>query len=118
MFSARGIPAGDLANNLEILREALRRDPPGQPGEVACGYVDAGPAGARRAPRNPEPLARGSARTTCRGAIYAVLLDGQRHMASRLIQRSVEEGASVRDVYLYVFQRTSTRSAVSGRPTG
>jgi methanogenic corrinoid protein MtbC1 len=107
MLSARGIPAGDLASNLEVLCEVLRRELPGEPGDIACEYVEAGlrvlgrPGIAERDEVcSTDPLYDLSQR------YLRYLLDGQRHLASRLIQQSVEDGVSVKDVYLHVFQRT------------
>ena len=106
MLAARGIPAGDLENNLEILRETLRRELPAGQAGIAGEYVEAGlrvlsgPARPGEEAGPADPLYDLSQR------YMRALLDGQRHVASQLIQRSVEEGVSVRDVYLYVFQRT------------
>ncbi len=107
MLAARGIPAGDLERNLEVLDETLRRElAPGQ-AEVAHEYVAAGlrvlaapGIDARSEVCEADPLYDLSQR------YLRALLDGQRQAASRLIQRSVEEGVRVRDVYLYVFQRS------------
>jgi methanogenic corrinoid protein MtbC1 len=107
MLAARGIPAGDLARNLEVLDETLRRElEPGQ-AEVTHEYVTAGlrvlgqpGIEARSEVCEADPLYDLSQR------YLRALLDGQRQTASRLIQRSVEDGVSVRDVYLHVFQRS------------
>ena len=107
MLASRGIPAGDLARNLEVLDETLRRELAPDQAEVAHEYVAAGlrvlatpGVDARDEVCEADPLYDLSQR------YLRFLLDGQRQAASRLIQRSVEEGLSVRDVYLHVFQRT------------
>jgi methanogenic corrinoid protein MtbC1 len=106
MLASRGIPAGDLARNLAVLDETLRRELAPAQAEVAHEYVAAG----LRALGAPEIDVRNE---VCEAdPLYDLsqrylraLLDGQRQVASRLIQRSVEDGMSVRDVYLHVFQR-------------
>lgn len=107
MLASRGIPAGDLARNLEVLDETLRRELTAEQAEVAHEYVAAGlrilgvrGIEARNEVCEADPLYDLSQR------YLRALLDGQRQTASRLIQRSVEDGLSVRDVYLYVFQRS------------
>jgi methanogenic corrinoid protein MtbC1 len=107
MLASRGIPAADLARNLEVLDETLRRELAPEQAEIAHEYVAAGlrVLGAsgidtRREVCEADPLYDLSQR------YLRALLDGQRQAASRLIQRSVEDGVSVRDVYLYVFQRS------------
>ncbi len=107
MLAARGIPAGDLARNLEVLDEILRRELPPEQAEVAHEYMAAGlrvlarpGLEARDEVCEADPLFDLSRR------YLRALLDGQRQAASRLIQRSVEDGVSVRDVYLYIFQRS------------
>jgi methanogenic corrinoid protein MtbC1 len=106
MLASRGIPAEDLARNLEIIRETLRRELPEDQGSVACEYVEAG----LRALQGPAGGAGGEVCET--DPLYELsqrylraLLDGQRHAASRMILSSVESGVSVKDVYLHVFQR-------------
>jgi len=106
MLAARGIPAGDLASNLEILREVLRRELPGDPGEVAAGYVETGlEALGQAAP----PTQESTAAEPLDGLFQIYLeslLEGRRQDASQLIRRAVEDGVGVKDVYLHVFQRS------------
>ncbi|MBV9924253.1 MAG: cobalamin-dependent protein [Acidobacteria bacterium] len=106
MLEARGVPAKDLARNLEVLRDVLRERLPAEEGELAARYVE---EGIKRLPHvapdlpafvsDAEPHA-----ALARGYIEA-LLAGRRHEASRLVLEAVEEGVGVRDVYLHVFQR-------------
>jgi methanogenic corrinoid protein MtbC1 len=106
MLASRGIPAEDLAVNLEVVREILRRELPEGQGSLAGEYVETGlkvlqgGAGSEEEACETDPLYDLSQR------YLRALLDGQRHAASRMIQSSVESGVSVRDVYLHVFQRT------------
>jgi MerR family transcriptional regulator, light-induced transcriptional regulator len=107
MLGARGIPAEDLARNLEVFCEILSRELPGPPGDLACEYVQGGLSrlaeeGTAAGPEvcETDPLFELSRR------YMSALLDGKRHAASRLILKSVESGVSIRDLYLHVFQRT------------
>jgi methanogenic corrinoid protein MtbC1 len=106
MLAARGIPAGDLASNLEILREVLRRELPGEPGEAACRYVEAGLRGLGHAAAPVEESIAAEPLDDLFRAYLGSLLEGRRQEASQLIRRAVEDGAGVKDVYLHVFQRT------------
>ncbi len=107
MLASRGIPAGDLARNLEVLDETLRRELAPAQAAVASEYVAAGlrvlaapGIDARDEICEADPLYDLSQR------YLRFLLDGQRQAASRLIQRSMEDGVSVRELYLHVFQRS------------
>jgi len=108
MLSSRGIPAGDLASNLEILCEVLRRELPGEPGEVASEYVAAGlrSLGRTAAPVPEEAGTPAEPLDELFQPYLESLLEGRRQEASRMIQRAVEDGVSVKDVYLHVFQRS------------
>lgn len=106
MLASRGIPAADLAVNLDVLRDVLRQHLLADVALLAAGYVEAGlerlprlPAEAPSALREGEPLAGLAQRYT------GALLAGERHVASRLVLEAVaEQGVSVRDIYLHVFQ--------------
>ncbi len=106
MLASRGIPAGDLESNLEILREILRRELPAGQAGIACDYVAAGLCVLSGPTAIPEEAGPADPLYDLSQRYLRALLDGQRHEASQLIQRSVEDGVSVRDIYLYVFQRT------------
>ncbi len=113
MLEARGIPAGDLAANLEILREVLAGDLPAAQAAAAGAYVAAGlsalGAPGESAAADPDPAEEASGWEPLDDLFrryLEALLDGRRQTASRLIQDAVEEGAGVRDIYLHVFQRT------------
>lgn len=106
MLGARGIPPEDLAVNLGVLRDVLRQNLPEELAFLASGYVEAGlqqlprlPAEVPSALREGEPLAGLAQR------YIGALLAGERLLASRLVLETVaEQGVSVRDIYLRVFQ--------------
>ena len=106
MLEGRGIPACDLARNLEIISDSLRRLLPEEMGTVAAEYVESGLGQLSQLPPDlptcigqDNPLAQ-----LARGYLNA-LLRGERHIASRLILSAAESGTSVREIYLHVFQR-------------
>lgn len=107
MLEGRGIPGEDLAVNLEVLRDVLRRELPAEAAEVAGRYVE---AGLERLPELPAELPVTPSRDGQLGDLAAGYLDslmrGERHVASRLVLDAVEGGVSVKDVYLHVFQRS------------
>lgn len=107
MLEGRGIPAEDLAGNLEVLRDVLRRELPEELSGVAAGYVEAGLA---RLPQLPAELPSG---LTGDGLLdqlgrdyLQALLRGERNVASRLVLDAVAGGVSIKEVYLHVFQRS------------
>jgi MerR family transcriptional regulator, light-induced transcriptional regulator len=106
MLEARGVPASDLARNLEVIRDVVSERLPAGEGEAAARYVD---EGIRRLPRMPSELPSllddGPHSTLARAYIEA-LLKGRRRDASLLVLEAVESGMSVHDVYLHVFQRS------------
>lgn len=107
MLAGRGISASDLAVNLECIRHALDETLSQQMSALASGYVE---AGLRQLPQLPSDLPT-FIRDTDPFADLArqylnALLRGERHIASRLILDAVTAGASVKDIYLNVFQRS------------
>ncbi len=105
MLGKRGIPAEDLARHLEFTRAVVAEQVSGPAGALAVDYLN---AGLNRLPALPAeiptyldadaphaPLARD---------YLAALLQGNRHLASRMILEAVERGVPVREIYLHVFQ--------------
>ena len=106
MLEARGVPASDLARNLEVLREVLRERLPGPEGAAAARYVEEGVARlAGVAPDLPTFVEDGEPHAALARAYLEALLAGRRQDASRLVLEAVEGGVGVREVYLHVFQR-------------
>jgi methylmalonyl-CoA mutase cobalamin-binding domain/chain len=107
MLAARGIPEGDLALNLECLREALGEVLPPDLAEKLGGAVD---AALRDLPGNPEGLDLGIGAHEPHGTLareyLEALLRADQRAASALVLAAVDAGATVHDVYLHVFQRT------------
>ena len=106
MLSSRGIPAEDLARNVEYMREALRLNLSPEEAGVVEEYLD---AGLERLPRTPPELPafleESAPHTELARDYLALLLRGERHAAGRLVLDAVEAGADVKGIYLHVFQR-------------
>lgn len=106
MLESRGVPASDLARNLEVMRSVLRDRLPGGAALLAAQYVE---AGLERLPELPSELpthieAGGPLASLAREYLDA-LMRGERRLASRLVLDAVESGVGVRDIYLHVFQK-------------
>lgn len=107
MLEARGVPASDLARNLEVLRDVVREQLPVGEGELAARYVEEGIARLPQvSPDLPTFVSDTEPHAPLARAYIEALLDGRRHEASRLVLEAVDNGVSVRDVYLHVFQRS------------
>ncbi len=106
MLEGRGVPACDLARNLEIMRDSLRQELPAEMGTVAVEYVE---TGLKYLPQLPsdQPTFIGEQQPLAALAkqYLNALLRGERHVASRLILEAIDDGTSIRDIYLHVFQR-------------
>lgn len=105
MLAGRGIPEGDLAANLAVLRETIHEFLPDDQAEAASVVVTRSLNRLGELPDelssligDTDPLADLSRR------YLAALLAGKRREASTLILDAVSRGISVRDIYLEVFQ--------------
>jgi MerR family transcriptional regulator, light-induced transcriptional regulator len=103
MLSARGIPSTDLKLNLDCMRESLSETFGFEFKEIVNEYIETAleqlsPAKTEVPDSIEEPLSDLSRE------YLEHLLNGERHLASRLVLDSVETGVSVKDIYLHVFQ--------------
>jgi methanogenic corrinoid protein MtbC1 len=108
MLETRGVPAADLARNLEVMRGILQQQLAPELAAVASEYLESGmqqlslpqasAPSALREHEAPHPL------TSLAQEYLDALMRGERHVASRLVLEAVEGGTSVKDVYLRVFQ--------------
>ncbi|HKP13802.1 MAG TPA: cobalamin-dependent protein [Blastocatellia bacterium] len=106
MLAGRGIPPEDLAVNLACMRAALEQELPAEMAALACAYVEAGETNLpRMASTVGSFIIDGEPLSELARDYLGALLAGERQRASRMILEAVEAGASVRDVYLQVFQR-------------
>jgi methanogenic corrinoid protein MtbC1 len=105
MLEARGVPASDLSRNLQIMSEVVGERLPSQMRPVIQEYFE---AGLNRLPAMPSDLPSsfedGAPHGELAGKFLRFLLNGERHLASRLILDAVDSGVEVKDIYLHVFQ--------------
>jgi methanogenic corrinoid protein MtbC1 len=107
MLEARGVPASDLARNLEVLRDVVRERLPSEEGGLAARYVEEGIARLPQVPADiPAFVSDGEPHAALARSYIEALLAGRRDEASRLVLEAVDRGVSVRDEYLHVFQRS------------
>ncbi len=107
MLVGRGIAAQDLEDNLRVMSEVLKARLPVEMAACATGYVDNAVTQLAQMPSAPsaciapeQPLAR------LAESYLAALLGSRRQEASRLILEAVGSGASIKDIYTYVFQQS------------
>jgi methanogenic corrinoid protein MtbC1 len=105
LFANLGFSDETLAVTLTAMRSVLKERLPGDLHDVAHQYVEAALRRLPRAPEAPKSFIsdRGPLSELAR-AYLDVLLDGQRHAASRMIIEAANDGVPVRQIYLHVFQ--------------
>ena len=106
MLAGRGIPAEDLVDNLQVLRDTLDQQLPAPMQAVVHEYVE---AGLKQLPQLPAALPSLIGEGQPLGGLARQYLDallaGERQRASRLVLEAVERGVEVKEIYLHVFQR-------------
>jgi methanogenic corrinoid protein MtbC1 len=105
MLVGHGVQVGELAVNLERLRDVLQQILPEKISRLACEYVE---TGLHQLPTMssalPSYLAPQQPLASLAHEYLAALLAGERQIASRLVLDAVQGGTSVQDIYLQVFQ--------------
>ncbi len=105
MLSARQIPVEDLVFNLETMLNVLGEELPGPAHQPALEYVKSSIRELLLSPDKPtfldprQPLAELAAQ------YLSALLRYERHIASALILRAVENKTSIKEIYSHVFER-------------
>ena len=107
LFEGLKFPPEALTKMIECTQEVLRERLPEEMSSVTQEYID---AAATRIEH--ESLSQSSFITEdlplhdLATRYLDALLCGERHLASNMILEAVEKGASIKDIYLYVFQRS------------
>jgi methanogenic corrinoid protein MtbC1 len=105
LFVGLNFPDQVLATTLRCIRHVLQEMLPEELKAIADEYIG---AGLRQLPQTPSVLPtfiRQDAPWADLATGYLnALLRGERHVASRLILDAVDQGVSIKDIYLYVFQ--------------
>jgi methanogenic corrinoid protein MtbC1 len=107
MLAGRNIPAADLAQHLECLREVCLAQLPEDVRTPVQTYIEAGLLQFPHFPETlPSVLQDDHPLTPLAKQYLATLLRGERQRASILILEAVKTGVSIKDIYLYVFQQS------------
>lgn len=101
-----GVPVEDLIVNLDIIQGVLEQHLTPEQASVAAEYLEAARERLRAPLEVPEPFVQQEALPYGEMAhqYLTALLNGDRRTASSLILKAVEQGASIKDLYLYVFR--------------
>ena len=96
-----------LLTTLECTRDALQEELTADSSAIASEYVALGldHCGKHR-PHCPTFLERMPPWAAWRGGISTRSCEGERRIASQLVLDAVEQGTSIKDVYIHVFQRS------------
>lgn len=102
-----GFTEQHLAQNLSLLRDALIETLPEPSGRAAAAIVDRGLVLLPSLPTTSDSHIKAGHQFAELATKYLdTLLAGDRHAASTLVLDAVSAGASVRDIYIHVFQRS------------
>jgi methanogenic corrinoid protein MtbC1 len=105
MLARRGVLPSDLAFHLECMREVLLELLSPEAGREAARFLDAAlDAMPGMSDELPSYLENDSPLSPLAHQYLRALLRAERHLASRLVLEAVDAGASVKDIYLAVFQ--------------
>ncbi len=105
MLAKRGIPADDLALNLEFTRTVIEERVINDVAAIAVAYLNDGLAVLPALPTDlPTHLGSDGPHLQLAREYLRTLLQGQRHLASAMILQSVADGVAVQEIYLRVFQ--------------
>jgi MerR family transcriptional regulator, light-induced transcriptional regulator len=106
LLARLGLADEDLAQNLVLMRDAVRATVGSPLGDAAARIVD---AGLRVLPSLPSSkaslLSESEPHAELARQYLDLLIAGDRQGASALIHGAVRDGVSVQDIYLHVFQR-------------
>ena len=107
LFAGLKFPDTVLPQTLESMRTVLLESLPVASHSVINHYLDAGLTQCAAAPELPDSHMTDSSPLSDLAQSYLnALLAGERHEASKLILDAVEEGTSVKKIYLDVFQQS------------
>jgi MerR family transcriptional regulator, light-induced transcriptional regulator len=105
MLSARNIPVEDLVVNLEVMLAVLGEELPAPMQLPTLEYVKSAIRDLVLATENPSFLDPSQPLAELAHQYLAALLRYERHAASDLIMRAVENKISIREIYFQVFER-------------
>src|SRR5271163_1339127 len=104
MLLARSIPVEDLVTNLEVMLDVMGKDLPASMQIPAVDYVKSAIGSLTLANDNPSFLDPAHPLAELAHQYLSALLRYDRHSASTLILRAVENQVSIREIYCHVFE--------------
>jgi MerR family transcriptional regulator, light-induced transcriptional regulator len=105
MLGTRGVPTEDLMGYLELTGTVVSEWLGGAAGALATAYLGAGRTRLTSVPADlPTCLPGDAPHAELTRAYLAALLNGERHLASRMILDAVSSGVPVKEIYQHVFQ--------------
>lgn len=106
LLARLNIPGEALAFNFELLQTTLAAELEGADRALAVQYVAEAIAKIKVTPPDvPSCVEGGGALDALSREYLDTLLKGQRHAAGNLILAAIDAGTSIKDIYLFVFQR-------------
>lgn len=107
LFRGLNLPENALTVNLECLRDVLQEMLEPEMAVITTEYIEVGLNALGVSTAEQESFIPGDAPFSDLAKSYLnALLKGDRSHASRLIEDALEKGASVKEIYLHVFQAT------------
>jgi methanogenic corrinoid protein MtbC1 len=104
MLLARNIPVEDLVANLEVMLDVLGRELPASMQIPAVDYVKSAVGAVTIVNENSSFLDPGQPLAELASEYLSALLRYDRHSASTLILRAVENKISIKEIYCHVFE--------------
>jgi MerR family transcriptional regulator, light-induced transcriptional regulator len=105
MLTSRSIPVEDLLFNLEVMQSVLQEQLPDPMQIPVQEYVKLGIQELRVSKENLTFLDPSQPLAELANRYLSALLRYERHVASELIFRAVENKTSIKEIYFYVFER-------------
>jgi methylmalonyl-CoA mutase cobalamin-binding domain/chain len=107
LFAGLHFPDEVLVTTLECTRDAIQERLPASLNAIASEYVALGLDHLRQAPAIlPTFLEQNAPLGGLARQYLDALLRGERRLASQLVLNAVQQGTSIRDVYLHIFQQS------------
>ena len=99
-----GIPEKRLKERLEVMEDVIIRNLPPEKSSIAIKYIEEGIDNLPNPTKDISFINEDKPLVKLLEEYLKLLLDGDRHSAGKMIVEAVDNGISVKDIYLHVFQ--------------
>jgi MerR family transcriptional regulator, light-induced transcriptional regulator len=99
-----GIPEKLLKERLEVMEDVIIRNLPPEKSSIAIKYIEEGIDNLPNPTKDISFINEDKPLVKLLEEYLKLLLDGDRHSAGKMIVEAVDNGISVKDIYLHVFQ--------------